>query len=278
MARQKFNISGKSPEQLSSDVAKAFEVYDGPVPPRGVYSGVLRFFKVKGPNTNGDSMLNGAVEIRMNGAKAKYNGYTLSFNQNISDQGAPYVNQMLDALSGGKESVRKAFWTKGVITDDKTGVITNIGGVLKISDSVVVSVSSKYEEYRGEPRQVVGSWLVKQAKDDAPVDDDDDDDDDAPVDDEVELETEDEDEDSDDDEDEDSDDEDSDDDEDDEDEEDEEDPQAARRTELEEMDRKGLIAIAKPLGIKALKSKTDESYIEEILAKELEASEDEPPF
>jgi hypothetical protein len=272
----------------------AFKAYAGPTPPKDVYHGLLKQLSVPSkPNKNGDYMLRGMVEIQETGRKAKYNGYAIWFRQNISEQGAPYVNQFLDAISGGSDAYRKAFWAKlssgGLVTDNKDKV-TKLAGKRYVDGTMEVVVAAKDGRDQNNNRILeIGSWLTSseaEAFDDADPysGDDDEDDDDLELEEADEDESEaDEDEDAEDDEDEDEseadEDEDEDEDEEDEDEEEseeeeDEDDSEARRNELEGMERKELVAIAKKLGIKAVKSKTDEAYITEIL----EAEAEEPPF
>lgn len=91
MPKVKWGIDPNEPEELEQ-----FEVYDGPELKTGVYEGVLTRLTVK-ENRNGDDMLNGLFQIR-DDTKAQYNGASLWFNQNITDQGKPYMLLFLKAI------------------------------------------------------------------------------------------------------------------------------------------------------------------------------------
>jgi len=81
------------PEDLES-----FEPYDGPDPKKGVYKFRLTNFRVKA-NKNDDPMLNGLLIVTEDRPdKKQYNGFAIWFNQNVTDQGKPYVKQMLNAV------------------------------------------------------------------------------------------------------------------------------------------------------------------------------------
>lgn len=277
MGQLKHNISAP-PEKLA-DAKPSFKAYNGPTPPKDIYKGVIRQLKVPAQkNKNGDYMIRGMVEIveKDGSRKAKYNGYAIWFRQNISDQGAPYVNQMLDSISGGDAKYRAAFWKLFVATDENDKV-TKIGGKRYADGVLEVVVAAKDGQDQHGARQLeIGAWLTsteaENFESDAGTSDDEDDEDDV----ELEIEDEDEDESEDeetDDEDEDEEEAEEDGDEDDEDEA-EEDEGAARREELTAMTRPELVALARELKIKVLKSKSVEDYINEIL----EAEDDEPPF
>lgn len=80
------------------DELEAFEPYDGPDPKKGVYKFRLTNFRIK-CNKNDDPMLNGLLIIQEDRVeKKKFNGWPVWFNQNITDQGKPYILQILKAL------------------------------------------------------------------------------------------------------------------------------------------------------------------------------------
>ncbi|QYW00860.1 hypothetical protein SEA_MADI_57 [Gordonia phage Madi] len=91
------------------------KTYQGPNPPSGSYLCSLKQLTIK-ENKNGDNMLAFVAEISDTGPRAKYNGFAIFGQQNITDQGAGYVNQLLDAISDGNEQVREDFWEGAVKT------------------------------------------------------------------------------------------------------------------------------------------------------------------
>lgn len=291
MGQVKFDI-GKS----SAEAAKAeggIIGYTGPVPPKDTYNVKITVLVLKN-NRNNDPMITGVANINepTSSKKSKYNGYGIWFNQNITEQGAGYVNQFLDAISGGDAKLRKGFWEKGVTVDKdakeiaKGKPITRIGGLLRVPKDGLPAVLAAIpgEDLKGNDNLQVGSWLLPvnpEATDDVDEDDEDD----------VEVE------DASDDDDEDFDDESSDDDadesdeeadEDDEAEDDEEDEEAddepeedeesedERRAELAKMSRVEIVKIAKSLSIKTGRSKSEEDYINEIIEAEFNSDEEAP--
>lgn len=287
MGQIKFDIGASSDEASKMEGAGGAR-YDGPMPPKDTYRVIIKRLAMK-TNKNKDPMINGVAEINEpeGSNKAKFNGYGIWFNQNVTKQGAGYVNQFLDAISGGDEAIRKGFWTKGVSVEDQQNLknaITKIAGKLRVnSDGMPAKLSAKNgEDQNGNPRLEVGAWLLPVNQDESDDDGDDEDDEDIDVEDasdEDDSDDSDDEEDSDeedaDEEDEDSEDEDSED-EDEADEEDGEDDDGERLRELEALSRPDLVKVAKSLSIKTGKSKTNEDYIKEIL--EAEEESDEAPF
>jgi hypothetical protein len=320
MGRVKYNIAGAAPEDLAQATPEGGARYAGKTPPKGVYRGKVRFLKLRGKvvkgkfqmqlNRSQDPMIAGAVVIDepKNSPKAKYNGYLVNFNQNISKVGAPYVNTMLDAFSGGSEPYRRSFWKDFVSVDD-TGLITFMGKARYTDNTVEVLIATKdgKNPTSGERTLEVASWMMKGA--DTGPDDDEDEDEDA--DEDVEFDSDsDEDEDSDDeasefesdsddedeDADEDSSDEDADEDESDgddeaaEDAEDEAEDEAeadgddepekpeydadAMRAKYVQMDRDTIKARAKEYGLKIMKNDT----VETLADKVVEFEREQPPF
>lgn len=166
MGKVKWSIDSEEPEEL-----EGFEVYDGPEPPKGVYNCTIKFLRLK-ENRNGDDMLNGLLVINEDRAeKKRYNGYSFWFNQNVTEQGKPYVLAFLKSLGISW----KDFINKTVVDEDTDPpTITKIGTV-KFDGSTEVRVLTKMQtgEFSGlTPSQ----WLPPLDED--PDDDDDDDDDD----------------------------------------------------------------------------------------------------
>lgn len=268
MGQIKFDI-GKSSTEAANAEGGGGTRYAGPVPPKDTYRVTIKFMVMK-KNRNKDNMITGVAEINEpeSSKKSKFNGYGIFFNQNVTAQGAGYVNQFLDAISGGDAALRKAFWDKGVSVDESKEIagghpITKIGGKLRVpeQDGLDAVLAAKEGSYNGEDRLEVGSWLL-------PINEGPSDDEDDEGDDDVDVEEADE---SDEDDDDDADDED--DEGDDEDDADDE----SRREELEAMSRPDLVKLAKSLGIKTGKSKSESDYVTEILAAE-DDGEDEAPF
>jgi hypothetical protein len=149
---------------------EASGIYNGDTPPRGLYKVLARRLGMK-INRNGDPMLNCLVEIQEPGSssKAKYNGYGFWWNGNVTDEGAGYINQFLDAISGEDVRVRKAFWNGKCRTSEmpkkgKTVAVTAIGP-LKIKQEGMPAVVSAFKgkPFKGEINLRVGDWLLPAA-------------------------------------------------------------------------------------------------------------------
>lgn len=93
--------------------------YAGEIPKSGSYRVTLKRLMIR-DNKNNDKMIVGLAEINEPAGTpaAKYNGYGIWFQQNITDQGAGWVNGLLDALTDRseeeKEEIRDAFWNEGI--------------------------------------------------------------------------------------------------------------------------------------------------------------------
>lgn len=143
------------------EASGGFTAYDGPVPPAGVYHGVVKFIKVK-TNRNGDPMLNGVIEIdESDKSKSKYNGYGIWFNQNVTEQGAPYLNSFLVALG----CTYKEFIGGKVSTDnDEPPKILRIGRLNLTGDNKIV-VATKRSTYNGTERLEVSRYMPAKDED-----------------------------------------------------------------------------------------------------------------
>lgn len=256
--------------------------YDGPLPPKGIYRCVIKGLKMK-TNKNKDYMISGPAEIDepASSPKAKYNGYTIWFQLNVTKQGAGYVNNFLDALGFS----RKAFWDSNVVVDDEAPPnITKIG-TKRVTPNMVVKINAKVEPAKGgyeEKLAVNGSGFLpadagsrpttaaksRPAPDD-PFEDDEESNDEATPEEDAELDGEEEEEEEDDPE--------------GEEEEDEDYDPKARKAELLQYERKDLRPLARELGVRVLKSDSDEALVDKIVAAELAlpaelAAGEEAPF
>jgi hypothetical protein len=166
--------------------------YSGPIPTeRGVYSCYVKIFDLV-TNKNGDPMLKGlaVVDVPKKHKFAKYNGYGIWFQQNITDQGKPFVNQLLSALSDGSAEhaarIRKAFWTVGAQTEkplpakpqQSAGAILKIGPLrfMDLDDKKIrILISGKPVIYNSEPKLEAGKYVMKQVEEVVDEDDEDED-------------------------------------------------------------------------------------------------------
>lgn len=156
------------------DAAEGFSDYTGPTPPKGMYRCKIKFLKLV-TNSKGDPMFKVLFEIAENpkGDKAKYNGYAIWHNANITKVGAPYLNAMLDALGLSRSG-------KIVLSAEKEERVTKIGG--KEVDGLVVLITTarkrKYgtdpedDEWELEAKAFAPAGKVSTAKDEDPDEDD----------------------------------------------------------------------------------------------------------
>lgn len=175
MPKVKWSIDTTEPDDLEE-----FDVYDGPVPPRGVYNGVLTRLQLK-ENKNGEDMLNGLFIIRSNDPdKKKYNGCAIWFNQNVTEQGKPYVKQFLKAIGLTWDQFVKQTVTE---SNDRPTNIKSIARV-KFNDGNEVPARALVRPKKATPgypggEPDIGQWLAPKDDDDDAWDEDEPNDDDG---------------------------------------------------------------------------------------------------
>lgn len=167
-----------------------FQDYSGPIPPKGVYEGIVKMAKLK-VSKNGHPMMMVVVELESKDKKkAKYNGCPVISNVVIMDKTLGMVNQFLDALAGSAakgKKVRNAFWEDGVVVTKgekadsnlgtvEVGNIASVGGV-KLTGKNTIMLSGEPGEWDGKERFEQKDWIVPTNSDDMDEDDDLDDED-----------------------------------------------------------------------------------------------------
>lgn len=155
------------------DDLEDYDVYEGDLPPKGVYRCTLKFLRLK-ENSNGDPMLNGLLVINepKGSKKAQYNGYDFWFNQNVTKQGAPYLNNFLSALVPEDKvaALRKAFWGQKVMLDkNEPPNVVSIGTLKLLDKTPLLMVNTKKKQYNGEDSLDVSKFM--RVKDDDAADD-----------------------------------------------------------------------------------------------------------
>lgn len=128
-------------------------IYDGELPPKGIYRCAMKFLRLK-KNRNNDPMLNGLLVVNepAGSKKAQYNGYDFWFNLNVTNQGSRWVNNFLSAIvpEAKVAAVRKAFWEQKVMIDKgEPPNVLSIGGV-KIVENMLVTVQCGRKTYEGD--------------------------------------------------------------------------------------------------------------------------------
>lgn len=161
---KKFNFK-ISKDDMSAELGD-FGGYDGPKPPKGVYNTLIKVIRIK-TNKNDDPMLNILHEISepKGSEKAKYNGYAVWNNINVTKQSAAFINNFFDAIDpSGKAKV--AFYEERITTDDEEPPNLIKVGNKKVL-SVAVRVLTKDEAYQGEERLAVVQYMeAKDGEDD----------------------------------------------------------------------------------------------------------------
>lgn len=171
--------------------------YTGPIPPTGSYRTTVKRVMI-GQNAAGPVLIVLAEITEPKGSSnAKYNGYGFWCRQNITDQGAGYVNQLIRAFAGddGDEAV-ESFWEDGPKVKEHEKKDRNGNpqfhvkkiGELNINSPEVkgleMIVAGKYEKSKqwGERCEAQSYAPISSWEDTASDDvDDDDDDDEEPV-------------------------------------------------------------------------------------------------
>ena len=162
MPNIKFKAGAKAADAKAAKVG-----YTGPRPPKGVYRVKVKRLTLT-VNKNDDFMLNCVAEINepKGSPKAKFNGYGVWWNGNVTDDSAGYVNQFLDSITGGKREVRTAFWEGKLRTFDapKKGHKAQVMaiGPFKINQEGIAAVINTRlgKPYNGEQNLQVADWLL----------------------------------------------------------------------------------------------------------------------
>lgn len=120
-----------------------FVNYVGPVPPRGLYRTKLGTVKLV-KNNSGDPMFKLVYEIDEpeGSPKARYNGYAIWHNANMTRKSAPFVKAMFIALGFPGTP-------KNVVTEDD-GSVKKIGGTVLRGLSVLVNAGRDDSDEYGE--------------------------------------------------------------------------------------------------------------------------------
>lgn len=146
------NLEGA--DSIWEDELDDFPVYDGDLPPKGVYRLVLKTLRLK-KNKNDDPMLNALLIINepASSKKSQYNGKDVWANLNVTRQGAPWVNNFISALVPENKvaAVRKAFWAQKVMVDkEEPPNVLSIGAVKIEAGKLLISAQCGHKTYNGD--------------------------------------------------------------------------------------------------------------------------------
>jgi hypothetical protein len=144
----------ESADSIWADELDDFPVYDGDLPPKGVYRLVLKSLRLK-KNKNDDPMLNALLIINepAGSKKSQYNGKDVWANLNVTRQGAPWVNNFISALVPENKvpAVRKAFWAQKVMVDkEEPPNVLSIGAVKIEAGKLLISAQCGHKVYNGD--------------------------------------------------------------------------------------------------------------------------------
>lgn len=146
------NLEGA--DSIWEDELDDFPVYDGDLPPKGVYRLVLKTLRLK-KNKNDDPMLNALLIINEppSSKKSQYNGKDVWANLNVTRQGAPWVNNFISALVPENKvaAVRKAFWAQKVMVDkEEPPNVLSIGAVKIEAGELLISAQCGHKTYNND--------------------------------------------------------------------------------------------------------------------------------
>ena len=164
MAKINFGIAN------AEDVAaqQGYDVYSGELAPNGAYRiqlKVVKVTKISSGENKGKSRLQ-IVGVIDDPNYPEYAGCPAFDGLNITDQGVPYINAFLEALTDGtdaaKAAIKKAFWKTGPITDDAKENIKKIGkwNIGSPKGELHVLVGTQQKTYQGNTTVNIQQYLL----------------------------------------------------------------------------------------------------------------------
>lgn len=180
----KFNLAING---VGQDIAEGREDWKGPLPPKGSYPAKLRLVKVKQIKGKTDNRLQ--IMVILNTGD-EYDGCPVFGGVNLTEQGIPYVNQFLAALTDGSDSqieaIEKAFYA-GFVVDEKKENVIKIGSkkINSPEGELPIVISLGHSNWEGQTRPKINSFLLPggnvsangSGDDEVPAEEDTDDDD-----------------------------------------------------------------------------------------------------
>lgn len=147
MPKYKFAIG---PEAANAELG-----FNNKKPPAGIFTLAVKKFSIR-KNKNDDDMLEIISEVAESGAKEKHNGYGVWQRFNVTEQGAPYLNEFLDAI-GIK---RNDFWNGNLVVDGNGQPPCNVLKIgLKKVEGLQFRANLVDDEYNGKTRLVVSELI-----------------------------------------------------------------------------------------------------------------------
>lgn len=188
-----FKLPGFGQEQVEAQGGE-FKPYDGPLPPKNKRVRVkIKQFKIK-INKSGNPMFTCLAEIAApkSHPMAQYNGAAAWWNGNLTQQGAGYVNDFLQAIAGSAtlgKKLSEAVWVGkhggmrlvGAKEPTKDGVLMAAIGTVafKADKDTFAEIITAHEKVKqgankGEIVLRVGAWVLPKAVERTPDEEDED--------------------------------------------------------------------------------------------------------
>ena len=170
------------PEFDGSDSKLEDNFYDGPPPTPGTYRGKIKkmgLAKIGSGENKGGNRIALVLEI----TDGKFKGAGVMHSLNMTKQGAPFVNQFLEALTDGSDAqragIRNAFWNIGFDVDpEPTGKMgqqfLKIGKKTNPIGMSVAFVTKMGNDLQDNPRAEVARFVLPIPKDSEDEDEDED--------------------------------------------------------------------------------------------------------
>ena len=146
----------------SDEIDEGFGHYDGPLPPNGSYSGVLKVAKITAMKKDPTKR---RIQLLVIIDHPDYKGYPAWGGVNLTDQGISYVNQWLRSMVSSDEDfkkIHKVFFGRGPVVDEKKENILKIG-TLKVNSpegEIPVKVALKQRTWDGKTSAGVQAFLI----------------------------------------------------------------------------------------------------------------------
>lgn len=160
MPKFNLNING-----VDVEAAEGREEWKGPLPPKGSYPAKLRLVQVKQIKGKSDNRLSimAVLDTKNDPDRAQYDGCPVWGGVNLTEQGIPYINQFLQAISTDETDylkVKRSFYA-GFVTDEKKVNVLKIGTkrINSPEGELSIMISLGHNFYDGKTNAKIGSFL-----------------------------------------------------------------------------------------------------------------------
>jgi hypothetical protein len=150
--------SGISAEDIDNAEDKSIEVYDGPIPPRGVYGFNIKSMKIgKTNNDNPQFQIGLELNPRNRTDHKKYAGFFLMDFIVVLPQTAFKIKPLLAALGVSSQD-----FTENTIVNEE-GEVTQIGKVKPVGKLIVARLQDNRGQSKDSYPREIGGYLPKAA-------------------------------------------------------------------------------------------------------------------